>query len=305
MSSQNNFLSRLCGKLLGDGCLTKQEGRKPRFQFVHNIHDKQWAWHCFQSLKEYIPLNEPKYKFVKDKRIKRGFTECYIVQSKTAEKITELEKIWYKNRIKRIPFPFLHMYLNEEALAWWYQDDGYLKTENHIPRKIVLSTDNFRNEENKQLIKLLEYKFSLVFSLDKQNRLVLYDQAQIIYFQQLINPYLHQSMNRKILQIPIIYKHNGAKRTTIYLTENIDLKRPTDEINKQLNLLPQLYKIIETREGYLSFYRQHVHIFLENAPQKPYQIRIESRHWKYLQLVKSKTGWNISTIIFLCFSISN
>lgn len=38
-----------------------------------------------------------------------------------------------------IPFDFLYKYLNEEALAWWYQDDGHLKIYNDIQRKIIFS----------------------------------------------------------------------------------------------------------------------------------------------------------------------
>lgn len=31
---RSRYLSRITGKLLGDGCITKQQGRKPRFQFI-------------------------------------------------------------------------------------------------------------------------------------------------------------------------------------------------------------------------------------------------------------------------------
>jgi hypothetical protein len=35
------FFDIMNGKLLGDGCITKQEGRKPPFQFTHSKKDKE------------------------------------------------------------------------------------------------------------------------------------------------------------------------------------------------------------------------------------------------------------------------
>src|SRR5690606_18433695 len=160
-----SFYSKITGKLLGDGCITKQKGRKPRFQFIHRIEDKEWANHCYRQLRCFIPLNSPKYRKVIDSRVNAGFTESYYVQSRTCEIITFLESIWYKNRIKQLPLELLYLYLDAEALAWWYQDDGNLKQENGIPRKIILSTDNFLPEENQNLINLLKQRFLLHFSL--------------------------------------------------------------------------------------------------------------------------------------------
>ncbi len=45
--------------------------------------------------------------------------------------------------------------------------------------KIILSTDGFTKAENETLIQLIRQKYSLNFSLDKQNRLILYDKPQI------------------------------------------------------------------------------------------------------------------------------
>lgn len=47
MLACEEFLSMVCGKLLGDGCIVKQEGRKPRFQFIHSIKDKEWCYYCY------------------------------------------------------------------------------------------------------------------------------------------------------------------------------------------------------------------------------------------------------------------
>src|SRR5690606_3855602 len=203
----------------------------------------------------FIPLNSPKYKKVIDSRVNAGFTESFYVQSRTCEIITFLESIWYKDRIKQLPIEFINLYLNAEALAWWYQDDGNLKQDNGIPRKIILSTDNFLPEENQILINLLKQKFLLHFSLDGQNRLILYDQFQILYFLRLVEPYIHSSMKRK--QIVHSQPKQLAKTTTIYLPSYYHIKRPTSEINSKLDRLDLLLNMVKEREGHLDFYKKH------------------------------------------------
>lgn len=80
----------LCGKLLGDGCLTKQNGRKPRFQFTHCKKDEGWSEHCFKQLSPFPPLNPPKYRKIVDLRMFSGYTESHIVQSRTSEEFCRL-----------------------------------------------------------------------------------------------------------------------------------------------------------------------------------------------------------------------
>ncbi|OKL36340.1 hypothetical protein [Domibacillus mangrovi] len=144
---KHRFYSRLTGKLLGDGCITQQSGRRPRFQFMHRIEDLGWSTYCYEQLKDFLPLNPPAYKKVIDPRTVAGFTECFVVQSRTDDKITLLESLWYEDRKKQLPLNFIEEYLYEEALAWWYQDDGHLKVADSVPKKIILSTDSFSSEE--------------------------------------------------------------------------------------------------------------------------------------------------------------
>lgn len=141
------FLSRLTGKLLGDGCFTKQVGRRPRFQFIHRIEDLEWSMYCYEQLRDFLPMNPPIYKHTVDSRLQNGFSESYMVQSKTSAIVTELEVLWYHNRKKVLPLPFISQFLSEEALALWYQVDGHLTKQGSLPKKIVLSTDSFSSME--------------------------------------------------------------------------------------------------------------------------------------------------------------
>ncbi len=311
MNSLNNmdsFFSCMCGKLLGDGSITIQQGRRPRFQFTHAATDFGWSNYCYEQLHDYIPLNPPKYGKILDKRIKKGFTERYIVQSKTSDIVTYLNSIWYikkKSRIKVIPFDFLEKHLDVRALAWWYQDDGHLKIVNDLPSKIILSTDNFTPAENQKLIELLEDKFLLFFSLDGQNRLVLYSRPQVYYFNRLVAPYIHPSMDRKMIQYKDTVDTSSSRNTTLHLPQAYDIVSPTKEINSKLHNLPQLYKNAINRETYLNSYEKHILSLKNIATTKPYGIIIKQKYWEYIRDINAVTGLNNSQIVTLCFNIEN
>lgn len=296
----NNLYPLIIGKLLGDGCITKQINRKPRFQFIHTASDKDWCFYCFEQLMKGLPLSEPFYRKVKDNRVKNGYTECFQVQSRTDSLITWLESIWYQNRKKIIPFYFLEHYINEQTLAWWYQDDGHLSQKNNVPKKIILSTDNFTNYENHLLIDLLSRKFKLYFILDAQNRLILYDQLQIYYFLRLVEIYMHTSMDRKTLRKMDLTEINN-KRTTVYLPVDIHLTRPTTQINEKLINLYSLIEIVQTRTNYIKYYKEFFFQIPFCQETRGYQIIINKEYLTPIYAIKYQTGLTISQIISICF----
>jgi hypothetical protein len=304
MLACEEFLSMVCGKLLGDGCIVKQEGRKPRFQFIYSIQDKEWCYYCYSRLKDYLPLTGPHYKRIEDDRVQAGYTESYYVQSRTHDHITNLRSIWYKNRKKVLPYEFLIKYLTPLALAWWYQDDGHLKKDTTIPRKIILSTESFTLAENNQLCQLLRGKYSLLFSIDKQNRIILYDQFQIRYFLYLISPFLHPCMYRKTITACEIYNpSSNPKRTTLYLPAHINLISPTREINEMLSVLPNIFTAIKVDD----FYTNELITFIESTKtsvtKKPYQIFVSEENLQNLFILNKMTGLNASILAHLCFMV--
>lgn len=91
---------------------------------------------------------------------------------------------------------------------------------------------------------LIKSFYNLTFKLDGQNRIILYEKAQIYYFLDVVEPYLHNSMRRKFF-IP----HNDSlvkanKRTTVYLPSFIHLNKPTSEIHNILENLPKLRALV-------------------------------------------------------------
>ncbi|QHJ69584.1 endonuclease [Planococcus halotolerans] len=284
----------ICGKLLGDGCLTKEQNRKPRFQFTHCIKDKGWSNYCYEQLGESLPLTPPKYRKLIDSRMKLGYTESFIVQSRTSIDISFLYEVWYPSGKKELPLSYIGDNFTDRSLAWWYQDDGHLKLDGDIPRKIILSTDSFSKEENLFLQHFLQEKYGFRFSLDGQNRLLLYDQFQIYHFLYLVEPYLHDSMNRK--KRPTHRVKPIAARTTVYLPDEIILAKPTKEVNSQYSKLPL---IIEAAKNQDEFFRQN--IASHQIPTKSYQIVIHPNYRESLQELKLQTGLTVSQLTTCCF----
>lgn len=284
-------LGLINGKLLGDGSLTIEKNKSPRLRFQHRNQDKDWCFYCYTNLKDFVPLTQPKYKRDKDSRVSMGFSESVYVQSKTSVVFNYLKEKWYKGRVKVVPIDILQLTLTPEALAWWYQDDGYLLIKGGIVKKIILSTDNFSPSENNLLIEMIKDKFKLQFSLDGQNRLCIYDKRQIMYFFHLVKDYLHPSMMRK--QIPtcsetgLIFPHK--KRTSVYLP--IKLQKPTKEIKELIHSITPERFIKKWFEDYQLITPNHLEW------QFAHQVTLTNEELLKVSSIQRETGVTMSEIL--------
>lgn len=287
------FFARMIGKLLGDGTITKQEGKRPRFQFMHRANDIGWTYYNYVQLRDYIPLNKPKYERIQDIRLLKGYSERHVVQSLTHEYIDILYDTWYPNQIKVIPYSHIERYFTAESLAWWYQDDGHLKkNEHHIVEKLVLSTECWTDEERELLQTLLNNKFHFLFSIDKQKRLLLYDQLQINYFLQLVEPWMQPTMIRKI-KMASPYS-SIAKRTTLTLPTKFNLKQPTKQLNDAITQWIDTITLTKTNFKKWNYART------ENNEMKSYQIKLTEKNRQKLRQVRAQTGLTYKEITTYC-----
>lgn len=285
----NDFYARMIGKLLGDGCLIKQKNRQPRFQMMHRTEDVEWIQYNYEQLQTSIPLAPPQYEKIQDERLRQGYSERYMVQSKTHPLINELYDLWYPNGKKIIPFTWLEHHFTAESLAWWYQDDGHLKkNKNGIVEKLVLSTECWTDEERELLKYVLNLKFNLLFSVDGQKRLLLYDQLQINYFLQLVEPWMQPVMIRKMKTVSP-YK-TIAKRTTIKLSAHYQILKPTAHIN---DLLQRYVKVPITPAEQQRWIRKRT----EPEEMKSYQITIASAVHNEIIKKCSTTGLTLNEIV--------
>jgi len=93
--TSEEFKAQITGKLLGDGSLTQQRDRKPRFQFTHMAKDYEWSLFCYLKLRTHLRLNPPRFRKTWDSRLKKGYFTAYYTQSKTSDLTTSLRNAWY------------------------------------------------------------------------------------------------------------------------------------------------------------------------------------------------------------------
>lgn len=282
--------SRITGKLLGHGNIKRTNNKGFYFQFIHSKEDACWANYCYSQLKNFIPLQEPLYERRKDSRSKKGYTEHYIVRSLTNATIRQLYDEWYQNKKKTVPAHLIATYMNEEALAWWYQDNGYLKKKKDgSPEKVVLSTSHFNQEELHVMSHLLNRIFGLQFTIDSQKRLILSSTLQINYFLSLVYKWIQPCMYSKMKTSS--HKKKIAKRTTIHLSEHYKIKRPTETIHQVFRR--HASAIQPTKENFRRWIQER------NEPKrtKRYQIQLQEEVKETLQQKEAITGLTMSELI--------
>ncbi|MCM3771764.1 endonuclease [Priestia aryabhattai] len=301
-----NQLCMIVGKLLGDGNISIEKGRRPRFRFSHCLKDKEWVFGCYEQLRDHIELSFPKYRKVIDQRLKNGYSESYYSQSKVGEVSSLLKEIWYPHGKKALPVEFINAHFSPLTLAWWYQDDGSLKVSNSSIKKIILATNSFSNQENKKLIEILFTNLHLSFSLDSQNRLVIYDQKQILYFLSLVSEFIHPCMSRKV-NIPKTKSPSfqSNKRTTITLPLTILVTSPTKDLRYFLSYLPKLLPQLKNRVTYHHFFKHQFFLERTVSNRKSYQIQLEQNELRLLYECRQITGLSMNQLTELCYILQN
>lgn len=280
-----SMFAKVTAKLLGNGKIVKRDNML-RFSFRSHAEDIDWIRHCCESLQPNITISNPSL----DANTYFAFSEAPIIY--------ELYQVWYKDKQKILPLDFLELYFNEVTLAWWYQDVGHLKKKkNGTLEKIILSTEQWTTEELALLQYMLNLKFGLLFATDGQNRLILYDQLQMNYFLQLIAPWMHPSMTRKMKTVSVLKPI--AKRTTITLPSSISIKTPTATINQ--TILLEISNLNLTEDNFKRINYQT----LESNETKSYQITLSEENRQAIQNRQACFGLTMNQIVQECFHIAH
>lgn len=290
------FHSLMCGKLLGRGQIFYQNKSDLCFKYYFRSADSLWAAHCYQELRSYIPSLS--YSKRKDPLNKAGISECFEVVGHTNNHLEAILQQWFIGNKKTLPLAYLIENLDDLALAWWYQDSGHLKKKaNGTLEKIIISTEQWTDEELEILKYVLTLKYSLLFSVDGQRRLILYDQFQINYFLQMIQPYMHSSQVHKMKTVSVLKPI--AKRTTVRLNNSVPISSPTYEINDKLALYARSFHLNDESFKRINFQRR------ERNEKSFYQIQLSEENRRLLGAIQAKTGVTISEIAEECFHKHN
>ena len=156
----------LFGVILGDAHLETQNNRITyRVKFEQSIKHKPYIEHLYDIFKNYVKT-PPQLKLVKYKKnqIKTFNIRFATISSST---FTFFGKQFYKDKKKVIP-KLIHRWLTPRALAYWYMDDGSMKSTQS--KGVLLNTQAFSHAEVQLLCNVLTEKFNLYCWPRKQKK---------------------------------------------------------------------------------------------------------------------------------------
>lgn len=148
----------LFGVILGDAHLETQNNRLTyRVKFEQSIKHKPYIEHLYAIFKNYVKT-PPQLKVVsyKNNQTKKSTNIRFATISSST--FTFFGKQFYKENKKVIP-KLIHRWLTPRALAYWYMDDGSMKS--FKSKAVLLNTQGFSYAEVQLLCNVLKKKFNL------------------------------------------------------------------------------------------------------------------------------------------------
>ena len=204
----------LHGLILGDLHVRLQpKERTPRLMFEQGNCHKEYLFHLYFSFKEYVKT-EPKQN-------KKGNWH-FSTLSKPVFAFFR-HQYYTEDGLKVVP-KLIHRYLTPISLAYWYMDDGSMKSKDS--KGVFLNTQNFSKKEVEQLCSTLKKNFGLiskarpVYESRKKTGEKDFRKRKILYYQLYISGYSYQKLRS------LIYDH---------LQESMKYKFPVDrtKVGKQ------------------------------------------------------------------------
>nr|ACU25391.1 hypothetical protein [Trebouxia showmanii] len=133
----------LFGVILGDAHLETQNNRITyRVKFEQSIKHKPYIEHLYEIFKNYVKT-PPQLKLVKYKNNQTISTNIRFATISSST-FTFFGKQFYKEKKKVIP-KLIHRWLTPRALAYWYMDDGSMKSTQS--KAVLLNTQGFSHDQ--------------------------------------------------------------------------------------------------------------------------------------------------------------
>lgn len=179
----------IIGSLLGDGSLHKpKNGVNYHFSVAHCAKQKEYLEYKRQLL--YPFSSEIDIYSRLDKRYNHIYTS-HRFSTKSHPYLTELEKLFYTNRVKKIPLVLIEQ-MAPIALAMWYLDDGNVAKRTH-----QLASVCFEFDELEEACEIISAKFDLMCYPQKSRRIFIASESNE-KFISIIEPFTPTSMRYKL-----------------------------------------------------------------------------------------------------------
>ncbi len=184
----------LIGLLLGDAHLeTQNNGRTYRLKIEQSEQYRPYVFHLYEIFEKWT-LTPPRKRKVKNKG-RDSYNYC--VQTVSHGALRFYGQQFYGDKRKVVP-KLIHRWLTPRSLAYWYMDDGSLKS--HQSKEVVLNTQGFSEAEVERLIAALTRNFKLEAKKRKQKEgyQVYISGRSFERFEELVRPYIIPEMMYKI-----------------------------------------------------------------------------------------------------------
>lgn len=190
--NDNHRKEVLFGTLLGDSSLqTYTGGNTWRACFLQADKNQLYLFHLYDVFKPWVKT-PPKFHETSE-----GYKRWYF--NTTVQTVcNDLAPFFYKKNKKIVPnLTILNEYLTPRAIAYWFMDDGSLKS-NCLA--YILCTDSFSLLECKLLAQVFFDKFGIRTSFHKQrkNYRIYIPRSEYSKFRNLVKPYIIPSMFYKL-----------------------------------------------------------------------------------------------------------
>lgn len=198
----------LVGLLLGDACLeTQTKGQTWRLLIEHGKKQKEYLEYKYKIFQEFVQT-PPKQRIKQSSQAGGKTTMNWNFKTTVQPSLRFYAHQFYQTNpdgtfTKKVPKQ-IAKWLTPQGLAYWYMDDGSMKSKTH--KAVYLNTQGFEKQDCELLCKVLKDKFDLECklkkSIDKRTNKVSYQvaiagKATYDKLRDLIFPYFLPSMHYK------------------------------------------------------------------------------------------------------------
>jgi len=185
----------LIGIILGDAHLEKSlNGLSYRLKIEQSEKKKEYIEHLYEIFKDWTISG-----------IKKNRNNLYF-QTKYSESLLFFGKQFYNEEKKKIIPKLIHRWLTPISIAYWYMDDGSIKSKQS--KGVFFNTQGFTFKEVNRLADILKNKYKLKTSLRKQKNSYQiyisgysYENLRYIIYPYFINSmYYKFPMQRKLIK---------------------------------------------------------------------------------------------------------
>ena len=184
----------LVGLLLGDAHLeTQNRGRTYRLKIEQSERHRAYVEHLYKVFKAWV-LTPPQSK---EKHSKGHVSKNWWFQTVSHGAFRFYAQQFYREGRKRVP-SLIHRWITPCALAYWFMDDGSVKSRQS--KGVVINTQDYTQSEVERLAAVLRERFGLKVKPRKQKEgFQIYISGESYEsFREIVEPYLIEGMRYKL-----------------------------------------------------------------------------------------------------------